>query len=55
MLDKIEEFYSENFHLQKYWKSTDSKADSVWNLHWDDKHNLVYIVLATIKESEGGR
>ena len=48
MLDKIEEFYSENFQLKKLWESPDNKAVSAWNLHWDDKHNLVYIVLATI-------
>jgi len=50
----MESFYNHNFTSRQIMKSTDYCNQKVWNIHYDEHIDIVYVFMAKIERTNCG-
>ena len=53
ILEHIEKYYEENYSVFDVLNQRDYVNNKVWSVHFDELHDLVYVVMANIKITKG--
>ena len=53
IMDHIEKYYNDNYNAFDVSIEKDYVHNRVWQMHFDEMHDMVYIVMAKIKVTKG--
>ena len=52
--DFMENFYKRNYNYHEIMQTNDYCGKKVWNVHYDDIHDIVYVFIANLERSNFG-